>query len=203
MRDAASGAPRPATRRRSRGAGVAPPAPAAPASRRRRACRPMPARAAGSPPAPSHGRATRRRRATAAAGAADAAPSRRAAPPATPRDAAAARRTLGRAGAPHGRAPAASPRWCASWRCRPSASASSKARASRVWRLRVERETLRTPALREKLQAALADGLAQPVRLEVEAGAATDTPAERAAEARAPPGARPNRSSTTTRWCRP
>jgi DNA polymerase-3 subunit gamma/tau len=51
-------------------------------------------------------------------------------------------------------------------------------------RLRVERENLRTPTLREKLQAALAEALRQPVRLELEAGAAVDTPAERAAEAR-------------------
>jgi len=53
-----------------------------------------------------------------------------------------------------------------------------------LMRLRVERENLRTPALREKLQAALAEALRRPVRLELEAGAAVDTPAERAAEAR-------------------
>ena len=53
-----------------------------------------------------------------------------------------------------------------------------------LWRLRVERENLRTPALREKLQAAVAEALRLPVRLELEAGAAVDTPAERAAEAR-------------------
>jgi len=52
------------------------------------------------------------------------------------------------------------------------------------WRLRVERENLRAPALREKLQAAVAEALRMPVRLELEAGAAVDTPAERAAEAR-------------------
>ena len=56
--------------------------------------------------------------------------------------------------------------------------------AEPVWRLRVERENLRTPALRERLQAAMAEALQQPVRLEIEAGAAVDTPAERAAEAR-------------------
>ncbi|WOB06327.1 DNA polymerase III subunit gamma/tau [Piscinibacter gummiphilus] len=50
-----------------------------------------------------------------------------------------------------------------------------------VWRLRVERETLRAPAQRDKLQAALGTLLGQPVQLEVEAGAATDTPAQRAA----------------------
>jgi len=53
-----------------------------------------------------------------------------------------------------------------------------------LWRLRVERENLRTPALRDKLQAAVADAMRMPVRLELEAGAAVDTPAERAAEAR-------------------
>ena len=54
-----------------------------------------------------------------------------------------------------------------------------------VWRLRVERETLRAPAQRDKLQAALATLLGQPVQIEVEAGAATDTPAQRAAVERA------------------
>jgi len=53
-----------------------------------------------------------------------------------------------------------------------------------VWRLRVERENLRAPALRERLQAAMAETLRRPVRLELEAGTAVDTPAERAAEAR-------------------
>ena len=53
------------------------------------------------------------------------------------------------------------------------------------WRLRVERENLRTPALRERLQAALAELLRLPVRLDVEAGAAADSPALRdAAEQR-------------------
>jgi DNA polymerase-3 subunit gamma/tau len=56
--------------------------------------------------------------------------------------------------------------------------------ADPVWRLRVERENLRTPALRERLQAAMAEALRQPVRPEIEAGVAVDTPAERAAEAR-------------------
>jgi len=46
-------------------------------------------------------------------------------------------------------------------------------------RLRVERETLRAPAQCEKLQAALSDALKRPVRLEVEAGAAEDSPAKR------------------------
>ena len=53
-----------------------------------------------------------------------------------------------------------------------------------LWRLRVERENLRTPALRDKLQAAVAEAMRTPARLELEAGAAVDTPAERAAEAR-------------------
>jgi DNA polymerase-3 subunit gamma/tau len=56
--------------------------------------------------------------------------------------------------------------------------------AQTLWRVRVERENLRSPALREKLQAAIAEALGRPVRLEIEAGAAVDTPAERAAEAR-------------------
>ena len=56
--------------------------------------------------------------------------------------------------------------------------------AEPVWRLRVERENLRTPALRERLQAALVEALRGPARLEIEAGAAVDTPAERAAEER-------------------
>ena len=57
--------------------------------------------------------------------------------------------------------------------------------AGRVWRLRVERENLRTPALRERLQAALAqqaDG--RPMRIEIEAGAVADTPAARDAAER-------------------
>ena len=49
-----------------------------------------------------------------------------------------------------------------------------------VWRLRVERETLRAAAQRDKLQAALAQWLGRPVRLELEAGVAEDSPAMRA-----------------------
>jgi len=49
-----------------------------------------------------------------------------------------------------------------------------------VWRLRVERETLRAPAQRDKLQAALSDLLQHAVQIEVEAGVASDTPAQRA-----------------------
>ncbi len=54
-----------------------------------------------------------------------------------------------------------------------------------VWRLRVERETLRSETQRGKLEAALAEHLQQPVRLEVEAGVAEDSPALRAAIERA------------------
>ena len=54
-----------------------------------------------------------------------------------------------------------------------------------VWRLRVERETLRAPAQRDKLQAALSELLKRAVQLDIEAGAATDTPAQRAAAERA------------------
>ena len=54
--------------------------------------------------------------------------------------------------------------------------------AAPLWRLRVERESLRTTALRDKLQAALAEGLGiAPLRLELEAGAVQDTPAKRTA----------------------
>jgi DNA polymerase III subunit gamma/tau len=49
-----------------------------------------------------------------------------------------------------------------------------------VWRLRVEREMLRAPVHRDKLQAALSQHLGQAVRIEVEAGAADDSPAIRA-----------------------
>ena len=47
--------------------------------------------------------------------------------------------------------------------------------AGRVWRLRVERENLRTPALRERLQAAPRRPRRAPTRLEIEAGAVADT----------------------------
>jgi DNA polymerase-3 subunit gamma/tau len=57
--------------------------------------------------------------------------------------------------------------------------------AGRVWQVRVERENLRTPALRDRLQSALAqqaDGRAE--RIEIEAGAVADTPAARDAAER-------------------
>lgn len=47
------------------------------------------------------------------------------------------------------------------------------------WRLRVERESLRQPALQDKLQAALAELLGTAVLLELEAGQAQDSPALR------------------------
>jgi DNA polymerase-3 subunit gamma/tau len=50
-----------------------------------------------------------------------------------------------------------------------------------LWRLRTERETLRAAAQRDKLQAALSQLLNRPVRLELEAGVADDSPALRAA----------------------
>jgi DNA polymerase-3 subunit gamma/tau len=53
-----------------------------------------------------------------------------------------------------------------------------------AWRLRVERESLRAPAQRERLQMALRQLLGKPVTLEVELGANDDTPARRDAAAR-------------------
>ncbi|MBK7275312.1 MAG: DNA polymerase III subunit gamma/tau [Betaproteobacteria bacterium] len=52
------------------------------------------------------------------------------------------------------------------------------------WQLVVERETLRAPALRDKLAAALAAELGQPVALELEAGVPEDTPSRREAAER-------------------
>lgn len=57
--------------------------------------------------------------------------------------------------------------------------------AEAVWRLRVERETLRAEVQRTKLQAALVTQLGRPVRLEVEPGVPADSPALRAAAERA------------------
>jgi DNA polymerase III subunit gamma/tau len=54
-----------------------------------------------------------------------------------------------------------------------------------VWRLRVERESLRAPAQVLKLQAALAALLDRPARIETEAGVAEDSPALRDAAERA------------------
>ena len=54
-----------------------------------------------------------------------------------------------------------------------------------LWRLRVERETLRAPAHGEKLQAALRALVGRPVRIEAEGGVVTDSPALREAAERA------------------
>ncbi len=52
--------------------------------------------------------------------------------------------------------------------------------AAPLWHLRVERESLRTVALRDKLQAALVEGLGiAGLQLEVQAGPVQDTPAKR------------------------
>jgi DNA polymerase III subunit gamma/tau len=57
--------------------------------------------------------------------------------------------------------------------------------AQPLWRLRVERDSLRAPALVEKLRAALADALGMaPLQVEVEAGTVTDSPAKREAAER-------------------
>jgi len=53
-----------------------------------------------------------------------------------------------------------------------------------VWQLRVERENLRTPALRERLQAAAQQAEGRALRIEIEAGATVDTPAARDAAER-------------------
>jgi len=52
------------------------------------------------------------------------------------------------------------------------------------WHLVVERETLRTPALRDKLASALAAELGQAIVLELENGVPDDTPARREAAER-------------------
>jgi DNA polymerase III subunit gamma/tau len=53
------------------------------------------------------------------------------------------------------------------------------------WTLRVERETLRSTANADKLQAALAQALGRPVQLQLEAGVVEDSPARRDAADRA------------------
>ncbi len=53
-----------------------------------------------------------------------------------------------------------------------------------TWRLMVERDTLRTPALRDKLAAALAAELGQALQLELEGGTPADTPSQRDAAER-------------------
>jgi DNA polymerase III subunit gamma/tau len=57
--------------------------------------------------------------------------------------------------------------------------------AEPLWRLRVERESLRAAPLVEKLRAALADALGiAPLQLEIVGGAVTDSPAKREAAER-------------------
>ena len=51
--------------------------------------------------------------------------------------------------------------------------------ATQLWRFRVERESLRAPALKDKLQAALAEHLGVDLRVELESGVALDSPALR------------------------
>jgi DNA polymerase-3 subunit gamma/tau len=53
-----------------------------------------------------------------------------------------------------------------------------------LWVLQVERDTLRSPAQRDKLEAALALHLGTPLKLDVQAGPAIDTPAMRASAER-------------------
>jgi DNA polymerase-3 subunit gamma/tau len=52
------------------------------------------------------------------------------------------------------------------------------------WQLRVERESLRAPAQRERLQAALREAVGEAVTLQVDLGATNDTPARREAAER-------------------
>ncbi|HOL38459.1 MAG TPA: hypothetical protein PLT38_11585 [Rubrivivax sp.] len=54
-----------------------------------------------------------------------------------------------------------------------------------LWRLAVEREALRSPALRDKLAAALAAASGAPLELELVAAVAEDSPARRDAARRA------------------
>jgi DNA polymerase-3 subunit gamma/tau len=54
-----------------------------------------------------------------------------------------------------------------------------------LWTLRVERETLRSPALRDKLTTLLQAELGQPLQLELLAGVPADSPARRDAAERA------------------
>lgn len=50
---------------------------------------------------------------------------------------------------------------------------------TQVWRFRIERESLRAPVLKDKLQTALAAHLGVELRVELEAGPALDSPALR------------------------
>jgi DNA polymerase III subunit gamma/tau len=60
-----------------------------------------------------------------------------------------------------------------------------EAAAPMRWTLRVEREMLRAPAHRDKLQAAVEQALGHPVQIDTEAGVAVDSPARRDAAERA------------------
>lgn len=60
----------------------------------------------------------------------------------------------------------------------------SEADTVQVWRLRVDRENLRAPALRERLQGAVAQLTQRDVRIDIEAGPALDSPALRDAAER-------------------
>ena len=57
-------------------------------------------------------------------------------------------------------------------------------REGAVWRLRIERESLNMPSTRERLQVAL-QGIGHAVRLQVELGSVSDSPAKRNAQAAA------------------
>ena len=59
-----------------------------------------------------------------------------------------------------------------------------QADGGRAWRLAVERETLRNPALAAKLAAVLQDALGEPVQLEIVAGVPQDSIARRDSAAR-------------------
>ena len=117
----------------------------------------------------------RRRRRGTAAGADDAA---RPQPTATsPRDARRGR-PLGRAGAPPGRGRQHRRDGARAGDAGRSASPSSTARASRSGGCASSARTCARRRCASKLQAALAEALRMPVRLELEAGAAVDTPAD-------------------------
>ena len=92
-------------------------------------------------------------------------------------------RALGSLGRYDGAARSDPARWFANWRCKANGSTHPLARTRPRWRLRVERESLRAPALRDKLQAAVAIVHGEPVELELVEGAPSDSPALREAAA--------------------
>jgi hypothetical protein len=73
-------------------------------------------------------------------------------------------------------------RWCASSRFKPVRRGRRRRPRAGLAAARVERENLRTPALRERAAAAQQRGRA--LRIEIEAGATVDTPAARDCRAR-------------------